>query len=350
MHLGIDYGTTRTVVCAIDKGNYPIVTFENESGDDQDWYPSLAAVRAGEIVYGFDAAARQNRAEWTILRSFKRRLATLSPDSLVTMGDQTLTVLELLAEFLRNLRLDLVQRSNLRLRRNTPLEAMISVPANANSNQRFITLEAFQRAGFKILGMLNEPSAAAIEYAHLALGTTASLRREHVVIYDLGGGTFDASVINIADKSHEVLNSLGISQLGGDDFDRILLDLTLRQVGLGEVHEAHRHLLLDECRERKEGLHPNTRKVAIDVGRALEGRGEAIIDAREFYDSCRPLIEQTVAAMEKSVLLAPIPQGWDSIAAVYLVGGSSNLPLVARVLREQFGRRVRKSSHPHASP
>lgn len=349
MRLGIDYGTTRTVVCAIDKGNYPIVSFQNEAGDDQDWYPSLIAARGGERAFGFEAAARQTDPAWEMLRSFKRRLGTLSPDSHVRVGSHSVTVLQLLTEFMCRLRADLVERSNLRITRNTPLEAMISVPANSNSNQRFITLEAFRQAGFKVRGMLNEPSAAGIEYAHNTLTSRTSSRREHVVIYDLGGGTFDVSVIHITDRHHEVLNSVGIAQLGGDDFDQLLLDLALRRTGVEQLSAGARFQLLEECRERKEGLHPNSRKIAIDVGRALEGKHEVVIDAQEFYSSCRPLIERTIAAMERAVLLAPLPHAWDSIAAVYLVGGSSDFPLVSRLLREQFGRRVRKSSYPHAA-
>jgi molecular chaperone DnaK (HSP70) len=349
MRLGIDYGTTRTVVCAIDKGNYPIVSFQNQDGDDQDWYPSVIAVLADKRAFGFEAVARQSDPGWEMLRSFKRQLASLSPDSAVRAGGRPVTVLQLLTEFMSQLRTDLIQRSNLRISRNTPLEAMISVPANSNSNQRFITLEAFRRAGFKVRGMINEPSAAGIEYAHTTLTSHGSSRREHVVIYDLGGGTFDASVINIVDQYHEVLNSVGISQLGGDDFDALLLDLALRRAAVDSLTGKSRFHLLEECRERKEGLHANTRKIAIDMGRAVEGKREVVIDAQEFYASCRPLVERTVAALERAVLLAPLPHAWDSVAAIYMVGGSSDFPLVSRLLREQFGRRVRKSSYPHAA-
>src|SRR5262249_60077034 len=92
-------------------------------------------------------------------------------------------------------------------------------PANANSNQRFLTLEAFRRAGFQVRGLLNEPSAAGIEYAHHAHRAGPSARRELVVVYDLGGGTFDASVISMAARRHEVVRRAGIAQLGGGDCD-----------------------------------------------------------------------------------------------------------------------------------
>jgi molecular chaperone DnaK (HSP70) len=351
MLLGIDYGTTRTVVATVDRGNYPVVSFHSESGDAQDWYPSLIAVRDGECSFGFDAAQRQSEPGWSLLRSFKRQLATLGPESEVVLGRRARTALNLLTEFLTQLRRDLCERSNLRIRPKEKLEAMISVPANANSNQRFITLDAFRRAGFEVRGLLNEPSAAGIEYAHRYLNAGAPSRREHVVVYDLGGGTFDASVISMAERYHEVITSEGIARLGGDDFDTILLELALSQASISDLPEPAWSRLLEECREKKEGLHPNTRKVAIDLGRALEGAAEVVVSAGEFYERCRPLVERTIDAMEKAMPASPAETepDWDSVAAVYLVGGSTHLPIVARMLRERYDRRVRKSPYPHAA-
>src|SRR5215212_5121297 len=166
MLLGIDFGTTRTVVAAVDRGNYPVISFHGESGDAEEWYPSIIAARAGEMAFGLDAAARQNDPEWLMLRSFKRALARLGPESNVTLGGHTLAAVDLLTKFLTQLRHDLFARSNLRAKPGENFEAMISVPANSNSNQRFITMEAFRRAGFLVRGMINEPSAAGVEYAH----------------------------------------------------------------------------------------------------------------------------------------------------------------------------------------
>ena len=227
MLLGIDYGTTRTVVAAVDRGNYPVVSFQTAEGDAQDWYPSLIAVRGDAHLCGLDAARHQDDPDWAVFRSFKRQLAALGPTAQLPLGTGTVTALELLTAFLAQLQRDLVARSNLRLTPPEPLEAMIAVPANAHSNQRFLTLEAFRRAGFHVRGLLNEPSAAGIEYAHHARSAGPSARRELVVVYDLGGGTFDASVINMVARRHEVVRSTGIAQLGGDEVDHVLLDLAL---------------------------------------------------------------------------------------------------------------------------
>ena len=182
MLLGIDYGTTRTVVATVDRGNYPLVSFHTADGDTQEWYPSLVAIRDNERLYGLDAAARQNDPEWLLLRSFKRQLPQLGPESPIVLGTCSVTALELLTEFLVQLRRDLRTRSNLRVTSRQDVEATVAVPAHANSNQRFLTLEAFRRAGFHVRGLLNEPSAAGIEYAHHARRTGGTARPELVLV------------------------------------------------------------------------------------------------------------------------------------------------------------------------
>src|SRR5262244_1118999 len=351
MLLGIDFGTTRTVVAAVDRGNYPVVSFHPEDGDTLEWYPSAAAARNGEIVFGFDAAQKQAEGGWSLLRSFKRRLGTIGPDERIEIGEHKLTALELLTGFLSALRSDLLARSNLRVKRNEKLEAMISTPANSNSNQRFITLEAFRLAGFEVRGMINEPSAAGIEYAHYLASGGGSSKRETLVVYDLGGGTFDSAVINLVERDHEALASEGIAKLGGDNFDIILLDLALKEADVHEVSDAALVKLLEECRHKKENLHPNTRRITIDLGLGIEGAGEVAVAVGDFYEECRPLIESTIEAMESVMEKSAREAGFNlhESAAVYLVGGSSDLPLVARLLREKYGKQIRRSPYPHAA-
>jgi molecular chaperone DnaK (HSP70) len=351
MLLGIDFGTTRTVVAAVDRGNYPVVSFQPESGETLDWYPSLAAARASEVIFGFDAAQKLGEADWHVLRSFKRLLGTLGADEQIEIGEFRLTALDLLSGFLTQLRRDLLARSNLRVKPREKLQAMISVPANANSNQRFITIEAFRRAGFEVRGMMNEPSAAGIEFAHHLTSSGSVAKREVLVVYDLGGGTFDSSVINLVERDHEVLSSEGIARLGGDNFDVILLDMALKEADIHEVSDAAFVKLLEECRHKKESLHPNTRRITIDLGQGIEGAGEIAIPVNLFYEECRPLIESTIEAMEHVMENSAREAGFDlhGAASVYLVGGSSDLPLVTRLMREKYGRQVRRSPYPHAA-
>jgi molecular chaperone DnaK (HSP70) len=106
MLLGIDYGTTRTVVAAVDRGNYPVVSFQTADGDTQDWYPSLITARGDARLYGLDAARHQDDPDWALLRSLKRQLATLGPAAQLPLGAGAVTALELLTAFLAQLRRD----------------------------------------------------------------------------------------------------------------------------------------------------------------------------------------------------------------------------------------------------
>src|SRR5262249_59303721 len=123
-------------------------------------------------------------------------------------GRAGMTALELATEFLAGLRQALAERSNLALPGSRtspgsrePLEAMVAVPANASSAQRWLTLEAFRRAGFSPVGMLNEPTAAAVELAHRHLGElTRRSPKRYVIVYDLGGGTLDTSAVSLAGR------------------------------------------------------------------------------------------------------------------------------------------------------
>ena len=125
MRLGVDLGTTRTIVAVADRGNYPIVIFENAEGDFQEWYPSLVAICGGERRYGFDAVALTEDPDWTIHRSFKRLLASASPNGSI-FG---VPIFTLVGEFLTSLRNALETRSNVRM--EAPLEVAIGVPANS---------------------------------------------------------------------------------------------------------------------------------------------------------------------------------------------------------------------------
>ncbi len=341
MRLGIDFGTTRIVVAVADRGNYPLVCFDTEDGAF-DWFPSIVALRGSEVRYGWDAWAMQAEADWTPVRSLKRVLEDAGPDTSLNIPGQPLVrVAELLKGTCLALRTHLLEQSSIGAKPNEPLEVMLGVPANANSNQRFLTVDAFRQAGFSVLGLLNEPSAASIEYGHRNRGTTKGPGR--ILVYDLGGGTFDTSLVEVDQKAHSVEATEGIGTLGGDDFDQILADLALAQSGhAGEdLSPAEWFHLHEACRQQKETLNPNTRKLVVDLGSVREGWSDANISITDFYDHVRPLLDETLRAVD--ALLQS--HGGDELEAIYLTGGASELPLVARVLRERFGRKVKRSSY-----
>jgi molecular chaperone DnaK (HSP70) len=325
MQLGIDFGTTRTVVACADRGNYPILSFESPDGGTYDWVPSLVAIRGEQRLYGWEAWSRQSEPGWTIVRSIKRIFDDAGPHTIVHVGDQSLPLMQVLFEMASAIRRGLPAE---------PLQIMLGVPANANSNQRFLTAEMFRAAGFEVIGLLNEPSAASIEYGHKNRGAG------HILVYDFGGGTFDASLVEIGEKTHRVVASDGIPTLGGDDLDLMLAELALNEERRDSLTQAELFRLHEECRVKKESINPNTRKLVLDLDNIRDGWGTITVPIGEYYERCRPLLEETVHLVED--LLAGHAAELD---ALYVTGGGSELPLVARVLKETFGRRVRRSSH-----
>ena len=350
MRLGIDLGTTRTIVAIGDRGNFPVVGFSRADGDLIEHYPSISAEVGGVLVHGLDAEIAEREGAPS-LRSWKRLLMTTTKDERITVGDIEVTPIELVTGFLEALKRDLFTRSNVARSLDDSLEAVISVPANAHSTQRFVTLDGFRRAGFVVRAVVNEPSAAGIEYAHRHKNTLSS-RREHVIVYDLGGGTFDAALVYLKDGRHDIETTAGISQLGGDDFDAQLLAMALERADrkFPESPSA-RADLLRECREAKESIHPNSRKIALDlVGLGEDAPdGPIVIPVNDYYERVKPLVEQTLEAIDPLVALLRDDDERGDIAGIYMVGGASGLPVVPRTVRERFGRRVHRSPHPAAA-
>ena len=191
----------------------------------------------------------------------------------------------------------------------------------------------------------------------MAYGINRNLNQT-VAIYDLGGGTFDAALVEVGDDHHDIVDTLGIHQLGGDDFDRALLVMALAELGIDDPAEISDSLpaLLWACREAKEQIGANTKRVVIDVellGMPLE---PLLISVDDYFERLRPMVQRTISAL--SEVMQPggaTADGVDDlkqraresgVAGVYVVGGASALPLVPRMLREQLGRRVHRSPHP----
>src|SRR5580704_14771602 len=346
MRLGIDFGTTRIVVAAADRGNYPLVNFEAPDGRVRDWFPSLLAVSGDKRVYGWEALAQQGKPGCTVVRSLKRRLKDAGPSTAIEIAGERINVSLLMTEMMTALRRELMERSTLGARKYDKLQIMLGVPANANSNQRFVVQEAARTAGFEVLGLLNEPSAAAVEFAHRNTRDRNNRSKGGLLVYDLGGGTFDVSLVALSESERSVIASDGIPDLGGDDFDELPAVLALQTAGKPASAEeplsgAEWYLLFDECREKKESLTPSSRKITVDLERVRKDWTEVSIGVEAFYERCRPLVEASRAVVEK--LLTAHPD--DAIDTLYLTGGGSELPSVARVLRETFGRRVQRSAY-----
>ena len=349
MRLGVDFGTTTTAIAIVDRGNYPIVSFVNNNDDTVDFVPSIIALDGDRLVYGFDAedAAREGAPH---LRSFKRLLSdpSVTDTSTLRLGNHSISILDALTGFLSYVVRQLRTNSSIAsLPDSEPLEALVGIPAHAWSAQRFLTLEAFRRAGWDVLAMVNEPSAAGFEYTHRHAGTLNS-KRTAILVYDLGGGTFDASIVSATGTLHEVMGSRGLNMVGGDDFDVVLATrlAAAARTDSGKLGDDAWERLIEDSRDAKETLSPSTKFITVPV----DGK-PVTIPVTDFYEAATPLVEATIEAMEP--LLVPDASGvgqlGGDIAGLYVVGGGSQLPLVARVLRSRFGRRVHRSPHTAAS-
>jgi molecular chaperone DnaK (HSP70) len=344
MRLGIDFGTTHTVVAVVDRGNYPVASF-----DGIDSWPSLiAADESGELLYGPKAAAVRHDPDWSVLRSFKRLLNDAGPTTTVDLAGRSHRLADLFAGFLVQLKNDLQCHSNAGLSPGERVEAAISVPANASSSQRFLTLDAFGQAGFEVIALLNEPSAAGFEYAH-RYRPTITAKREYVLIYDLGGGTFDASLLKMTGRLNEVISSEGIQRLGGDDFDEALLELVGNGAALPALPAGTRDQLLEECASRKEAVGPNTRRFLVDLTAVGKPPFSCPID--DVYAACNHLVDKTIATLPRVLHdRTGADIDWSELAGIYVVGGAGSFPLIARSLRAAFDeKRVKRSLHPFAA-
>lgn len=327
MRFGIDFGTTRTVIAAVDRGNYPVVAVEDTYGDLREFIPTVVGLVGDQLVAGWAAQECTDN-----VRSFKRLLATpdANANTPVQIGEKTFPLGEVLAVFARAV-VDELRR----LYDTDSIEIVLGVPANAHSTQRLMTLTAFTQAGATVTGMVNEPSAAAFEYTHRH-ARTLNTKRRTVVVYDLGGGTFDCTLMRIDDNEHLVEKTLGIGRLGGDDFDALLADMAREQLGT----EAD---LMEAARTAKEQLKPQSRRIMIEAGDDM-----VVLPVSEFYDAAQPLVEQTYEVLKPLIGESENLTDTD-IAGIYLVGGASSLPLIPRLLRERYGHRVHRSPLPTAS-
>lgn len=257
--LGIDLGTTRTAMTRTDRRNYPVIDFTDEHGDEHGLIPSLAALHDETLVRSF--AVRQAAHQGVpLLHNLKRVLAspTSTASTPVQLGDSTFFVLGVLTSYLRRLESELADRDT----DITCIRVVVAVPAHTYGAQRLLTLEASRQASFRIAAMLNEPSAAGFEYTRRK-ATTVSSKHTRVLIYDLGGGAFDTSLVGVVGTSHEILTSHGLGNLGGGDVDLLMATMAFSRAGVTEEDLSPTELdnLLDQCRNAKKHLTPQSRRV-----------------------------------------------------------------------------------------
>jgi molecular chaperone DnaK (HSP70) len=354
VRLGIDLGTTRTVVAKCEDGRYPIASFD-AGGAFHEWVPGACVEIEGRRLFGWEAQARLHEAP-AVVRSVKRAVSGLAPDEVVEALPSRPTALTLLSEYVAHVVASVRERSTLEIPEGELLSAMVAVPANATSRQRWLTLEAFRRAGVEVLGLLNEPTAAGIEYAHRHLGLDNKRSpKRYLVVYDLGGGTFDTSAISLKGQLFELLATEGLSRLGGDDLDEAILRVALAKAGLDEsaLEPAVRARCLDAARAAKESLGPHSRHALIDLAMAMPTEEPVVVPAADVVAACEPLVEKTLALIDELMKALPAhgidPEDTRQLGAVYVVGGGASFVGVLKSLRASLGRKVQLAPVPYAA-
>src|SRR5579872_331576 len=334
--LGIDLGTTNSEVAAY-VGDRVRVLGPGESK----MLPSCVGLSPeGELLVGESARNQQLIYPERTVRSIKRKMGQ---SETVALGDRTFTPQEISALILRELaewaRRELKQPAR---------RAVITVPAYFSDAQRNATREAGMLAGLDVVRILNEPTAASLAYGF------GDGSRRTVLIYDLGGGTFDVSIVTIEGDITEVLSSHGNNQLGGDDFDDLLVKHLAREfhqqhgIWLDEKHPAGGARLwwAAEAAKKKLSFEPYA-QVREEALMAQDGKPlhlDMEVSRDEYEEMILPLVESTLDSVSKA--LDDAHKKPSDLSTILLVGGSTRTPLVARLLRERTGLEPRQDVHP----
>jgi molecular chaperone DnaK len=335
--VGIDLGTTNSEIAAFVDGKPQVI-----GNGPQLMLPSCVALSpSGDLLIGQPARNQMLLYPERTVRSVKRLMGS---SERVTLGDKTFSPPEISALILRELARWAAQRLGEPVKK-----AVITVPAYFSDAQRNATREAGELAGLEVVRIVNEPTAASLAY-----GMDTGTAGRTVMIYDLGGGTLDVSVVRIEGEVTEVLASHGNNHLGGDDFDQKLVDFLLEefrakhQIDLRDKHPAAYARLwwAAEAAKKQLSFEPFTRIVEESLvqidGRALHLDVE--ISREKYEEMIRPLLDQTLDSASKALSDAGLlPQAVD---AVLLVGGSTRTPLVLSLLEKMCGKAPRQDLHP----
>ena len=339
--IGLDLGTTNSLVAYVVDGGVECVTDCNLSP----LLPSVVYYGAhGATLVGDDArtlAALHPRETIVSVKRFMGRGADdpetrrLGPYDFVSpregesntvrfrVHSREVTPVEVSAEILRELK----GRAEDQLR--TVGGAVITVPAYFDDAQRQATKDAARLAGIEVLRLLNEPTAAALAY-----GLDKGRTRGTFAVYDLGGGTFDVTVLELDDGVFQVRSTGGDAQLGGDDMDRAVAHWILDVAGITDPSPETVRAALDAARAAKHAL---TDADTTDLTVTFAGASHTLTLTRAHFDALvRPVVERTGPACRRALKDAKLRAG--DLDGVILVGGSTRVPLVRAYVQELFGK------------
>jgi molecular chaperone DnaK len=340
LHVGIDLGTTNSVITYLRDGRPVPIAVDGDA-----IVPSVVYVdKDGGFRVGREARNLQLSEPERTIRSVKRKMGL---DHRYEIDGREFSPADISAAVLAALKAGAEKALG-----QTISDVIVTVPAYFDDAQRRATLQAGELAKLHVLRLLNEPTSASLVYDQIGEAKAAT-EPEIVVIYDLGGGTFDVSVLDVAGQIREVRSTTGNTALGGDDFDDRLL-----QVFLDDLKAKHGVDPREDARAmaRLRRLAEET-KIKLSLATMVEVREEFLtsvagkpihlettITRRQFEELIRPLLESTIDLSRKALEDAKVDT--TQIGRVCLVGGSTRIPLVRSLIEEAFGAPIHEDVDP----
>ena len=333
--IGIDLGTTNSCVAVLEGGKASVIT--NAEGERTT--PSVVSYKNGEIKVG-TVAKNEAITSSDVVRSNKRYIGT---DHKFHVNGKDVTSVEVSAQILMKLKKDAEAYLN-----DKVTKAVITVPAYFNDAQRQATKDAGKVAGLEVERIINEPTAAAIAY-----GIDKQDKNQKILVYDLGGGTFDVSVLEIGDGVYEVLATAGNNKLGGDDFDQRIIDYLVeefkKQNGIDlSTDKLALQRLKDAAEKAKKDL---SSAVTTNISLPFITQGtngplhlDVTLTRAKFEDLIRDLVESTTKQVKDALKEANLSSS--DLDKVLLVGGSTRIPCVQELVKRETGKEPSKEVNP----
>ena len=337
--IGIDLGTTNSCVAVMEGGEPKVIV----NAEGMRTTPSVVAFRNGEIIVG-ENARRQAATNLDTVFSIKRHMGTDYEVNIKSTG-KSYKPQEISAMILQNLKATAEAYLGEKV-----TEAVITVPAYFNDAQRQATKNAGKIAGLDVKRIINEPTAAALAYGI----DKQSQKEQTVLVYDLGGGTFDVSILQLADGTYEVLSTAGNNRLGGDDFDNRVVKYLVEEfkksngIDLSTNKSAMFRLKMEAEKAKKElssmaQTNINIPFITVDAS-GNPVHFDMTLTRAKFEELIRDLIESTTNAVRQALRDAKLKAS--DLDQVLLVGGSTRIPAVQELVRRELGKEPNRSINP----
>ncbi|MBU1094484.1 MAG: molecular chaperone DnaK [Firmicutes bacterium] len=334
--IGIDLGTTNSVVSVMEGGDVKVIA--NAEGGRTT--PSVVSFKGDEISVG-DVAKRQAITNPNTVSSIKRHMG--DANYRVDIQGKKYTPQEISAMILQNLKKTAEDYLGA-----TVTQAVITVPAYFNDAQRQATKDAGKIAGLDVKRIINEPTAAALAY-----GIDKTDKEQTVLVFDLGGGTFDVSILRLADGTFEVISTAGDNKLGGDDYDDLIVkflvegfkkengvDLSLDKMAVQRLKDA-----AEKAKKELSGVTSSTISLPfITMGVARPLHLEKVLTRAKFDELTAGLVERCVGPVRRALSDAKMTH--KDIDQVLLVGGSTRTPAVQEMVKRELHKEPNKSVNP----